>query len=139
MQSIIKNAKRIFSNNSGNSNGGSSLGSFTSYVGQISQSGVGDPTRIDLFNNLADSPIFPTMVYDNTGSYVISISSGAYNINKVFVNITPNSDVGNTQATINYTLDNPAGGEFKILTFDSAGNPTDSILDRASLEIRIYN
>jgi hypothetical protein len=101
------------------------------YAALLTQTSTTAPTAIELVNTIGTV----TFQYITTGVYWI-VSTGAFPILKTTVlssnNITFSSN------TVKFSVD-VSNGRIIIHAFDDAGLPSDNLLIKQSIEIKVYN
>lgn len=101
------------------------------YTALLSQTGATPPVATVLENTIG---ITPSFLYNGTGNYEIDFIGLSINPDKVVI-FTGQSD-GNSNGIVNAWCNSTPN--LYITCYDLAGASIDNLLDRTSIEIRIY-
>lgn len=110
----------------------SDLPQYKSYVATISQTGITPPTEDYILENTLSGS--PTWGYNAVGRYTITLSL-AWTNNKTIVFVNP----GYIPQGFTVGWERNSSSTITIHVRDAAGNYTDGLLFKASVEVRVYN
>ncbi|CAB4203823.1 hypothetical protein UFOVP1393_1 [uncultured Caudovirales phage] len=97
---------------------------YKSYIALISQTGTDAPTAIVLNNTLGDV----TFAYFSTGVYKIESINDLFTLDKTFLNIANSNTISRTGLT-----------GLVVNSYNTSGTLTNGLLNKTSIEIRVYN
>jgi hypothetical protein len=104
-------------------------GAYQRYVALVSQSGVSNPTSV-IKENTTSFP-FPTWAYFTQGVYYIN-GLTTIDVNRIVIFVTKDAN------TAGYATAYWDGGTVILKTYNAAGALTNGLLNKASIELRIY-
>jgi hypothetical protein len=114
----------------GGSNGGGNTSTYKVYSALISQSETNDPTAIVLEDTIGDI----TITYQSVGYYILQ--SPSFTEDKTWC--TPVIVLGVGGATYKGTLYRVDADKYAIATESDVDTPSDNLLYKTSIEIRVY-